>query len=422
MNSIKNAFLPPIKDILKVRDFIRGQWSETVRKPQDQGPKEIPLPLPFTVPGVSGTLFRNMYYWDIYFVNRGLMLDGQFSQARNNAENILHVIEQQGFFPNVTKQGCMRSQPAFAAHIVCDVYRHSGDKAFLRRGLNAIEREYAFWKTLRTGPDGLFLARPHASPQDLNNFYYACRDRVKGIPSDPVERMQFLLDIMANAETGTDFSPRFERRCTDFYPLIIDVPVFTLETDAAWACAELGDETGRARWQARADAHLATFQRLMWNEERGQFIEYDHRNRCSARLVGAETFLPLWAGMATPEQARRVHDNLGLLECDHGITTVEPGERDQPYQWDDPNAWPPMQEFAFMGLDRYGYRESAERIASKYIATVVHCFGKGGQLWEKYNAHTGDLDVADEYEMPSMIDWTAGVFNVACDYLGLPTK
>ena len=121
-------FCHPINNILKTRDFIRGQWSETVRNPQDQGPKEIPLPKPFTVPGVSETLFRNIYYWDIYFIDRGLMLDGQFSQARNNTENILHVIKQQGFFPNVTKQGITRNQPAFAAHIACDVYSHSGDE------------------------------------------------------------------------------------------------------------------------------------------------------------------------------------------------------------------------------------------------------------------------------------------------------
>jgi alpha,alpha-trehalase len=342
-------------------------------------------------------------------------------QARNNAENIIHVIESQGFFPNVAKQGITRSQPAFAAHIIRDLYQRTRDRVFLRRGLAAMEREYAFWSTLRTGPDGLFVARPHAPPQELERFYYGCRDRIVGIPAEPVERLRFLLDAMANAEAGCDFSPRFEHRCTDFYPLIIDVPVYTLECDAAWACAELGDEAGRVRWQARADAHLATFQRLMWNEERGLFIEYDHRNRRPARLAGAETFMPLWAGMATPEQARRVHDNLGLFERAHGITTVEPGERDQRYQWDDPNGWPPLQEFAFVGLDRYGYTEAARRIAGAYVGNIVRSFEQTGQLWEKYNVHTGGIDVVDEYRMPAMIDWTAGVFNVACDYLGVPT-
>ena len=123
---------------------------------------------------------------------------------------------------------------------------------------------------------------------------------------------------------------------------------------------------------------------------------------------------PAWR---PPEQARRVRDNLPLLERDHGVTTCEPGPRDQRYQWDDPNAWPPMQLFVYRGLDRYGYQDDARRIASKYVATVVRCFEESGQLWEKYNAHTGGLDVADEYAMPPLLDWTAGVFVDACNYL-----
>ena len=411
---------PSTERIHAVRRFIKAQWPKTVRQPKDQGLNELALPLPFTVPGAEGTLFRHMYYWDVYFINRGLLLDGDVRQARNNAENILHIIEQQGFFPNVTKQGITRSQPAFAAHIVRDVYLRTRDRTFLRRGLAAVEREYAFWKTLRSGPDGLCVARPHVSPKELDHFYYACRDRIVDLPGDPVERMRLMLDIMANAEVGNDYSPRYERRCTDFYPLLIDVPVYTLEADAAWFCAELGDESGRARWQARADAHLVIFNRLMWDETRGLFNDYDHHHRRPARLAGAEAFLPLWAGMASPEQAARVRDTLHLFECEHGITTVEPGPRDQAYQWDDPNAWPPFQEFVFLGLDRYGYREDARRIASKYVATVTRNFEHSGQLWEKYNARTGGIDVADEYPMPPILDWTAGVFNVACDYLGIP--
>jgi alpha,alpha-trehalase len=38
-------------------------------------------------------------------------------------------------------------------------------------------------------------------------------------------------------------------------------------------------------------------------------------------------------------------------------------------------------------------------------------------LWEKYNAVTGTTDVVNEYKMPPMMGWTAGVFVFAAGHL-----
>jgi alpha,alpha-trehalase len=48
---------------------------------------------------------------------------------------------------------------------------------------------------------------------------------------------------------------------------------------------------------------------------------------------------------------------------------------------------------------------------------VISNYEKTGVLWEKYNAVTGTTKVADEYKMPSMVGWTAGVFVFAREYL-----
>jgi len=76
---------------------------------------------------------------------------------------------------------------------------------------------------------------------------------------------------------------------------------------------------------------------------------------------------------------------------------------------------------AIQALDRYGYKEDARRMADKYVRTVIRCYAKTKDLWEKYNAVTGTIEVADEYQMPRMMGWTAGVFVFAADYLN-PTK
>ncbi len=77
-----------------------------------------------------------------------------------------------------------------------------------------------------------------------------------------------------------------------------------------------------------------------------------------------------------------------------------------------------MQMLAIQALDRYDYRSDARRIAEKYVRTLVANYERTGDLWEKYNAVTGALDVADEYKMPRMIGWTAGAFIYSAEYLG----
>ena len=83
----------------------------------------------------------------------------------------------------------------------------------------------------------------------------------------------------------------------------------------------------------------------------------------------------------------------------------------------DPNGWPPLQCVAIQALDRYGFKDDARRIAEKYVRTVIANYEKTGDLWEKYNVVTGTTEVVDEYKMPRMVGWTAGVFIYAADYL-----
>ena len=51
------------------------------------------------------------------------------------------------------------------------------------------------------------------------------------------------------------------------------------------------------------------------------------------------------------------------------------------------------------------------------MRTVIRNFEKTGDLWEKYNVVTGTTEVVDEYKMPRMVGWTAGVFVYAAEYL-----
>ena len=48
---------------------------------------------------------------------------------------------------------------------------------------------------------------------------------------------------------------------------------------------------------------------------------------------------------------------------------------------------------------------------------VVKTFGETHNLWEKYNVREGNINVSNEYDMPTMLGWSDGTFIYASDYL-----
>ncbi|MCS6242729.1 MAG: hypothetical protein H2172_02560 [Opitutus sp.] len=65
-----------------------------------------------------------------------------------------------------------------------------------------------------------------------------------------------------------------------------------------------------------------------------------------------------------------------------------------------------------------GRFDDAHRVAHAFISTVARNLATTGDLWEKYNADTGDIQVRNEYKMPAMMGWTAGV----CAALAEPSR
>ena len=68
-------------------------------------------------------------------------------------------------------------------------------------------------------------------------------------------------------------------------------------------------------------------------------------------------------------------------------------------------------------VNKYGYTDIAKRIAQKYVTLADRVFEKTGNLWEKYNVIDGNLDVSNEYGLPPMMGWSAGVYLASEEYL-----
>jgi alpha,alpha-trehalase len=135
------------------------------------------------------------------------------------------------------------------------------------------------------------------------------------------------------------------------------------------------------------------------------FFDYDFALDRRTGYESATTFYPLWAGLASPYQARRlVNEALPLLEASGGLvsgTEASRGEvsRERPQrQWDYPFGWPPHQMLAWQGLVDYGYRKDAQRLAYRWLLMITqNAADYNGTVPEKYDVVHRTHQVFVEY-------------------------
>lgn len=424
----------PASGIAEITAFINAHWDETVRYCPNDDATLLALPHAYTIPCRKGA-FQELYYWDTYFTCVGLLADGRADLATANTRNLLAQVERFGFVPNGNRTYYLsRSQPPYLAALVGLVANKTGDIAFAQQAVPLLALEHAFWTTRRITPTGLSHYGNHATREDLIEFFPTVQHRL-GLPDAKAEdHLDLASRAMDECESGWDLTSRFGRHCAHFCPVDLNSTLWLLETLLArWTRDAESDN-----WRALADRRRGLINTLLWDGERGGFFDYDHVNQCRSTISSAATFQPLWAGLATQEQADLVVKTmLPKLEFAFGISPVAPGEKPSPYQWDYPNSWPCIQHLVYRGLARYGFETEARRIAEKYVASVRLTFSMTGDLWEKYNVLDGThhsvgeagylinpvnlsegatAETATEVP-PAMMGWTAGVFLDAVRFL-----
>ena len=160
-------------------------------------------------------------------------------------------------------------------------------------------------------------------------------------------------------ESGFDPTGRFGpfgADVTRYAPVCLNTLLYLMELDLAEIDAALG--TAAAAMRARATERRMRIESVLWDETAGLYFDYDAARDSRNPYPFATTFWPLWAGIASPAHARRVRDNLRLLERPGGIVT---STRVTGAQWDAPFGWAPLQLFAVRGLRRYGFDADADR-------------------------------------------------------------
>jgi alpha,alpha-trehalase len=139
-------------------------------------------------------------------------------------------------------------------------------------------------------------------------------------------------------------------------------------------------------------------------------MDYDTTTGKTSDEPYLSTFYPLWAGVATPAQAKAVRDHLALFERKGGLAMSNDASG---AQWDQPFGWAPTNWLAVKGLDDYGFHADARRIAAKFTGTVDRSLAADGTIREKYNMVSGNADVKITAGYTANVigfGWTNGVW------------
>jgi alpha,alpha-trehalase len=138
-------------------------------------------------------------------------------------------------------------------------------------------------------------------------------------------------------------------------------------------------------------------------------MDYNFHHREQNGFLSLAAAFPLYANIATPEQAARVAEVLkkDFLKDGGLVTTL----LDTGQQWDAPNGWAPLQWITIEGLRNYGFDELADEIARRWMSVTEKVFDASHRLVEKYDVSGGTgLGGGGEYVLQDGFGWTNGVY------------
>lgn len=389
-----------------VLEFIRENADKCVRINNDDKESLIGLPKPYTVPCISDK-FQEMYYWDTYFTNIGLLLENDTQQAKNNAENMAFLIRKYGFMPNGSRIYYLgRSQPPFFSEMVLDIYESTKDIKWLEGIIDAVETEFQFWHKNRMTETGLMQYSPMLKEEDTERLYNYFCDRV-GADVCGIEKKEVAKTTLIGCESGWDFTPRWGVKSGDFVQIDLNSLIYKMLKNLEYFSTLINN--GKAEYYGSLANNQAELVRKYMKKD-GLFMDYDFCNKRHSEIFSAASFYPLAFKLATKDEAETVFKNLFRIEEEYGISACEKYDVSGIYQWHYPNGWAPLQYIVIKGLMNYGYLNEAARLAEKYIELVDKNFEITGNIWEKYNVVDGSTKVTNEYDMPAMLGWTSGVY------------
>ena len=390
--------------------------------------------LPFVVPGGR---FNEMYGWDSYFENIGLIIDGKLDLAKSMVDNFSYQIKHYGKILNANRSYYLtRTQPPFFSSMIREVFEAmpKKDLNWVKNTLSIVIKEYeTVWmetgKRLTENNLNRYFAQGIGLPPETEAGHYddilkpfaevenlSIVEYEKLYYQRKIENLEldtYFVHDRSVRESGHDTTYRLEGICADLNVVELNAMLYKYETDFAEMISLYFDDKfeynskiyNQKYWNEKSESRKILMNKFFWNEEENCFFDYNFKTHKQNIFLSATSFFPIWAKIATQEQADKMIKNAlpklifsgGIAGCsEEALKNIDDNKMQR--QWDFPNGWPPHQIIIWKGLINYGYDNLAQELIYKWLFMITkNACNYNGTVPEKYNVVSGSHKVFAEY-------------------------
>jgi len=390
--------------------------------------------IPFVVPGGR---FNEMYGWDSYFITMGLLIDDKVDLAFGMAENFKYQIDHYGKILNANRSYYLtRTQPPLYTSLIIDIIEKSNpDILWIERHLKTAIKEYkTVWmeegKRLTANGLNRYKAEGIGLPFEVEEGHF---DDIleKYAPKYNLSTREFekkylereILDAdldhyfihdRSMRESGHDTTNRLVGICADLNTVAINSLLYKYECDISFLISNYFSDKfiyntdqiySSNYWNKKAEERKQKINELCWNKENGIYYDYNFEIEKQHHFEAATTFYPLWAKIATQEQAEiLIKKTLPKFKMKGGIAgstksaVAKVSDNAPVRQWDYPFGWAPHQIFLWKGLLNYNFQDEAQEMIYRWLWLITrNAVDYNGTIPEKFDLSTSSHKIFAEY-------------------------
>jgi hypothetical protein len=312
---------------------------------------------------LTGYPYNEYYDWDLYFENMYLAYYGVWPYCYSNLKLFLDRQDPDGYVNRslIKRRDRQHFKPFMAQLVVLGAKQNHDDYEWLRENYYGRLKKYLDkWMSYDYDGNGLPVWNSADAAGTDNQW-----SRAGAIGAFEVE--------------GADLASYLVR-----------------EFDAMTVIADHLGETEDSKSFAARSAKLAQLVNdILWDEKDGFYYDRNEMKNQRVMVKSGAGFMPLFAGIPTPERAKRIVEEHLLNEkefwLNYPIASYAKTEPDY-YQgshnecnWRG-STWAPFNYMAFHGLNRYGFHDVAKELSNRLFEMAIV---KNPVLREYYNAETG---------------------------------
>ncbi len=312
--------------------------------------------------------FHQFFDWDAYFMGVALSYDHKGRYLASTVRNFLEYTGDptagiNGYVPRIIAPEGFWSLPEMCKPFLAQMTYLASESMrnywWVRPLYDKLARTLYFWENSRRTGDGLFV-------------------------------------WFNGDESGVDNTPAVSWQPSEVTEGV-DLACYLMREYRAMAliARKLEKPEDEASYRKKADELARLVNEKMWSDADAMYFNIDRRTGQLVKIKAWVSFVPLWAGIPSPDRARATIERHLLNEKEfwgpYGLRTLTPDEpKYTPTKgyWKGPT-WVVSSYMMTHGLLRYGYRDKAIEEATRVVRLLVRDLEETGGMNENYDPDTG---------------------------------